>query len=58
VIIKRVWLESTAKREWRREGYYLLGIFPLYLRDVDPRERRRTAPWFWGFRRQTKQTED
>ena len=42
MIIKRVWLQVAegGLREWRREGWYLFGVLPLYIRDIDPRERR------------------
>ena len=39
MLIKRVWFQSIGKREWQREGWYLLGIIPLYIRDCSPRER-------------------
>ncbi len=44
MIIKKVWLQvstNNAWREWKREGWYLFGVIPLYIRDVDERERRR-----------------
>lgn len=44
MLIKRLWIECCGPTEWHREGWYLLGILPLYIRDLQPRERRRQPP--------------
>ena len=41
MIVKKMWLEHYGNREWAREGWYLLGFLPLYIRDMAPRERRK-----------------
>lgn len=42
IIVKKRWLEARRGGliEWMREGYYLFGFIPLYVRDLQPRERR------------------
>jgi hypothetical protein len=41
VIIKRMWTESSSNYAtaptWIREGWYLFGFIPLYVRDVTAR---------------------
>lgn len=47
MIIKKVWIERKTFKstgEWQREGWYLFGIIPLYIRDSGPRERRVPTP--------------
>lgn len=44
MLIKKVWIarRKTALgsyREWIREGGYLFGIIPLYIRDLEVRKR-------------------
>lgn len=40
MVIKRVWLEvGKHGQEWKRAGWYLFGIVPLYIRDEGPRHR-------------------
>jgi hypothetical protein len=47
MIIKKVWIQPRhinadfVKGEWTREGWYLFGIIPLYIRDMTPREKRK-----------------
>lgn len=38
MIVKRKWLQGDKYgcREWEREGWYLFGIIPLYIRDLTP----------------------
>lgn len=39
MIVKKVWLQvsqSGLGPEWTREGFYLFGIVPLYIRDCGP----------------------
>ena len=42
MLVKRIWLEREGKgmfiREWHREGWYLFGFIPLYIRDLSVRE--------------------
>lgn len=42
MIIKKIWLQrrNGGLNEWQREGWYLFGFLPLYVRDSGPRERR------------------
>ena len=42
MITKRVWIQTVPRsgREWLREGWYLFGILPLYVRDLTARERQ------------------
>lgn len=42
MIVKKIWLQRSfgGLREWQREGWYLFGIVPLYVRDTGPRQRR------------------
>lgn len=41
MIIKKVWLQTRfgGVGEWEREGWYLFGFLPLYIRDTGPRAR-------------------
>lgn len=39
MIVKRVWMETRGGAEYRREGWYLFGIVPLYLRDMTASRR-------------------
>lgn len=41
MIVKKVWLQCRpgGLSEWEREGWYLFGIVPLYIRDNGPRKR-------------------
>ncbi len=39
MIVKRVWMETRGAVEYRREGWFLLGIVPLYLRDMNASKR-------------------
>jgi hypothetical protein len=43
MVIKRVWIEEADCGGWgsRREGWFLFGIIPLYVRDMEPRRRKR-----------------
>lgn len=34
MIVKRIWSVQTDKWIVRREGWFVLGIVPLYIRDV------------------------
>lgn len=42
MIVKRVWIQQAAygATEWGMEGWYLLGIMPLYIRNLGPRKRK------------------
>lgn len=42
MLVKKVWLEvrKNGLVEWERQGWYLFGLIPLYIRDMGPRERR------------------
>lgn len=42
MIIHKTWLQTKhgGRLEWQREGWYLFGFLPLYVRDLGPRERR------------------
>lgn len=42
MIVKKKWLQVRygGSLEWPREGWYLFGFIPLYIRDLGPRERR------------------
>lgn len=44
MVIHKEWLagkgEWPARREWRREGWFLFGLIPLYIRDIDTRGRK------------------
>lgn len=43
MIIKKIWLQRRRiGTEWTREGWYLFGILPLYIRDMGPRKRRQS----------------
>ncbi len=42
MIIKRVWLCSKGAVEWQIEGWFLLGVIPIYMRDCGPRCRIRS----------------
>lgn len=39
MIVKNRWIltHHFESQKWVREGWYLFGIIPLYLRDVTPR---------------------
>lgn len=42
MIRKRIWTErrkvnERAAVEWMMEGWYFLGLIPLYVRDLSPR---------------------
>lgn len=41
MIIKKRWLQTSrfGTVEWEREGWYLFGLIPLYIRDLRPRSR-------------------
>jgi hypothetical protein len=41
MLIKKVWIQTTkfGMREWQREGWYLFGFLPLYVRDCHHRGR-------------------
>jgi hypothetical protein len=40
MIVKKIWMQSRIRGpEWMREGWYLCGFIPLYIRDVGPRRR-------------------
>lgn len=42
MIVKKIWMEVRGSGpEWAREGWYLFGVIPLYIKDKSPRERRR-----------------
>jgi hypothetical protein len=43
MIVHRHWLQTSwdGKHTWDREGWYLLGLLPLYVRDNGPRRHRR-----------------
>ncbi len=42
MIIKKVWKQRSRGGlvEWYREGWYLFGIVPLYIRDLTDRESK------------------
>ncbi len=42
MIVKKVWIQvrDQGAFEWEREGWYLFGFIPLYIRDSAPRGRR------------------
>ena len=45
MIVKKKWLQldnrdGSRVAEWKREGWYLFGFIPIYLRDLEARERR------------------
>ncbi len=43
MIIKKVWVQvrdGGLPHEWYREGWYLFGFLPLYVRDMTGRDRR------------------
>ena len=46
VILKKIWVEQRGRVRFRREGWYLFGWLPLYVRDMSPRgiRFRRTQP--------------
>ena len=45
MIIHKSWLAHRrgGMLEWQREGWYLFGLLPLYIRDCQPRGRYFTA---------------
>lgn len=42
MIIKKKWIQvrKGGLVEWEREGWYLFGLIPLYIHDLNVRERR------------------
>ncbi len=42
MLTKKVWLQKSRMglHEWQMEGWYLFGLIPLYIRDLQPRYRR------------------
>lgn len=44
MIVKKIWTAHThgGTHEWYREGFYLFGFIPLYIRDLTTRERKYT----------------
>lgn len=41
MIVKKKWLQTRpfTSPEWEREGWFLFGLIPLYIRDVTSRGR-------------------
>jgi hypothetical protein len=41
MIVKKKWLQKSrgGMLEWPREGWYLFGVIPLYVRDCRERGR-------------------
>lgn len=39
MIVKKIWVHSGDKfgTSWTREGYYLFGFIPLFIRDTSTR---------------------
>lgn len=38
MIVKKCWFHrSVGNRSWPREGWFLFGVVPLYVRDLEPR---------------------
>lgn len=37
MIIYKMWVEVNGSRVWRREGWFLFGVVPLYIRDLTVR---------------------
>lgn len=42
MIVKKIWYQTRkgGLPEWQREGWYLFGFIPLYIRDMGSREWR------------------
>lgn len=42
MLTKRVWIQTSHRglRQWHREGWFLFGIIPIYVRDLQPRGRK------------------
>ena len=42
MIVKRKWIQVSkgGSLTWEREGWYFLGIFPLYIRDLEGSKRK------------------
>jgi hypothetical protein len=41
MLTKRRWLQCKGYVEWEREGWYLFGFIPLFIRDLGLRGRVR-----------------
>lgn len=39
MIVKKMFSRCAGAREWSQEGWYLFGILPLYVRDMQTRKR-------------------
>jgi hypothetical protein len=42
MIVKRIWRRRSpaGSQEWMLEGWFLFGLLPLYIRDLEPRFSR------------------
>ena len=45
MIVKKLWIESkpNGTDPWEREGWFLFGIIPLYVRDLTFRNHSKVA---------------
>jgi len=39
IVVKRFLYRRKTGPEWTREGWYLFGLIPLFIRDLDVRGR-------------------